>query len=243
MGRTLRTRPGSPYPLGATWDGAGVNFALFSESATAVELCLFDATDPRREPHRVPMPERTDQVWHVYLPEVRPGQLYGYRVHGPYDPAAGHRFNPAKVLLDPYAKAIAGDVVTAHDGFTLADLVSYDRKHNEANGEDNRDGTDDNLSWNCGVEGPTDDPAILSLRERQMRNFLATLFLSQRPLLVRLAALPRGEGPARLHLPPDPAPAPPPGLPPPAVLPGPADPGLRGQGPLVVPPGRQGDDS
>ena len=104
----VRTRPGRPYPLGATWDGAGVNFALFSEHATAVDLCLFDPGDPGRETHRIPIREHTDQIWHVYLPEARPEVLYGYRVHGPWQPAAGHRFNPAKVLIDPYAKAIAG---------------------------------------------------------------------------------------------------------------------------------------
>jgi glycogen operon protein len=85
-----------------------VNFALWSEHATAVELCLFDAGDPRRETHRIPVQARTDQVWHVFVPLARPGTLYGYRVHGPYAPAAGHRFNPAKLLLDPYARAIAG---------------------------------------------------------------------------------------------------------------------------------------
>jgi glycogen operon protein len=105
-----RTRPGRPYPLGATWDGAGVNFALFSDHATGVELCLFDAADPAGEAHRVPMVERTDQVWHVYLPEGRPGLLYGYRVEGPWEPAAGHRFNARKLLLDPYAKAITGAI-------------------------------------------------------------------------------------------------------------------------------------
>ncbi len=106
----LRAWPGRPAPLGATWDGAGVNFAVFSEHATAVDLCLFAADDPQREIARVPARERTDQVWHVYLPEVGPGQLYGYRVHGPWEPRAGHRFNPAKVVLDPYAKALAGAV-------------------------------------------------------------------------------------------------------------------------------------
>ncbi len=106
----FQTRPGRPYPLGATWDGTGVNFALFSEHATAVDLCLFDSTDPSREERRIAVIERTDQIWHVYLPEARPGLLYGYRVHGHYAPAEGHRFNPAKVLLDPYAKAIAGKV-------------------------------------------------------------------------------------------------------------------------------------
>jgi glycogen operon protein len=102
----MRAWPGQPYPLGATWDGAGVNFALFSEHATKVELCLFDSVDSREESHRIPMPERTDLVWHGYFPDVVPGQLYGYRVHGPYEPAIGHRFNPNKLLLDPYAKLI-----------------------------------------------------------------------------------------------------------------------------------------
>ncbi len=131
--RALRTRPGAPYPLGATWDGAGVNFALFSEHATGVELCLFDAGDPRRETDRLRLPERTDLVWHLYLPEARPGQLYGYRVHGPHAPADGHRFNPAKLLLDPYARAIAGSVEwdDAVFGYRVGDpgedLVADDR--------------------------------------------------------------------------------------------------------------------
>jgi len=103
---TARAWPGRPHPLGATWDGLGVNFALFSEHATAVDLCLFDSAADARETMRVRLPERTDHVWHGYFPDVRPGQLYGYRVHGPYAPQDGHRFNPAKILLDPYAKAI-----------------------------------------------------------------------------------------------------------------------------------------
>ena len=106
----VRTRPGAPYPLGATWDGAGVNFAVWSEHATGMDLCLFDGKDPTREVHRLAIRERTDAVWHLYLPEARPGLLYGYRAHGPYEPKAGHRFNPAKLLLDPYARAITGDV-------------------------------------------------------------------------------------------------------------------------------------
>ncbi len=101
---------GQPYPLGATWDGSGVNFSLFSQNVTKVELCLFDGPDGNREIARIRMPEQTDQVWHVYLPGIRPGQLYGYRVHGSYEPQVGHRFNPAKLLLDPYAKAIAGTI-------------------------------------------------------------------------------------------------------------------------------------
>ena len=98
--------PGSPHPLGATWDGAGVNFALFSEHATAVHLCLFDSPDAPVEQIAIPLTERTNRVWHGYLPGVGPGQLYGYRVFGPWDPARGHRFNPAKVLLDPYTRAV-----------------------------------------------------------------------------------------------------------------------------------------
>ena len=106
----MRIWPGSPYPLGATWDGEGVNFALFSENATAVELCLFGRPYDPQETHRIRIEECTDFVWHVYLPEIRPGQLYGYRVHGLYEPEVGLRFNPSKVLIDPYAKAIAGNI-------------------------------------------------------------------------------------------------------------------------------------
>src|SRR2546427_305972 len=424
----MRVWPGNSYPLGATWDGKGVNFALFSEHATRVELCLFDTVDADKETHRILLTEHTDRVWHAYLPEVFPGQLYGYRVYGPYTPEQGHRFNPNKIVLDPYARSIGRDVrwadelfgycigdpeadlscdecdnaayallavvidpaftwgddrpprtpwhntiiyelhvkgftqlhpdvperlrgtyaglaseaaipalirlgiravellpvhhflndrhlvehgltnywgyntlayfapesryavphlpqdavqqfkmmvaalhaagievildvvynhtaegnqigptlslrgidnaayyklspedpryyldytgcgnslnmrhprvlqlimdslrywatemhvdgfrfdlasinfVTCHDGFTLPDLVSYNEKHNEANGENNQDGANDNNSWNCGVEGPTADPAIQTLRWQQMRNFMTTLLLSQ----------------------------------------------------------------
>ncbi len=106
----IRLWPGSPAVLGAHWDGEGTNFALFSEHATAVELCLFDGPHDRIESAKVPFRHRTDQIWHAYLPDVRPGQLYGYRVHGPYAPEEGHRFNPAKLLLDPYARAITGAI-------------------------------------------------------------------------------------------------------------------------------------
>src|SRR5687767_2885902 len=106
----MRTWRGQPYPLGATWDGAGVNFALFSEHATKVELCLFGSTEDTEESERVELTEVTYQVWHGYFPDLRPGQLYGYRVHGPYEPEQGHRFNPNKLLLDPYAKAIGRDM-------------------------------------------------------------------------------------------------------------------------------------
>ncbi|MCO5168558.1 MAG: glycogen debranching protein GlgX [Planctomycetes bacterium] len=106
----MRVWPGCPYPLGATWTGEGVNFALFSEHATAVELCLFDRPGDAQEAHRVPLRERTHAVWHACLPDLRPGALYGYRVHGPWAPADGHRFNPHKLLLDPYARALSGTV-------------------------------------------------------------------------------------------------------------------------------------
>jgi isoamylase len=104
-----RVWPGTPNPLGATWDGRGVNFALFSAHAEKVELCLFDRTG-HQEQARIVLPEYTDEVWHGYLPEVRPDQLYGYRVYGPHDPANGHRFNHNKLLIDPYAKALHGQL-------------------------------------------------------------------------------------------------------------------------------------
>jgi isoamylase len=105
----FRIDDGSPAPLGATFDGKGVNFALFSANATGVELCLFDQQG-RRETDRIPLPRRTDQIWHVYIEGLCPGQLYGYRVHGPYDPRHGHRFNPHKLLVDPYARQLFGRV-------------------------------------------------------------------------------------------------------------------------------------
>jgi len=113
----MRTRPGSPHPLGATWDGQGVNFSLFSQQASAIELCLFDGVDAPHESIRIPLKERTNRIFHAYVPDARPGQLYGYRVHGPYAPDQGHRFNPYKLLIDPYAKAIAGEIRCADATF------------------------------------------------------------------------------------------------------------------------------
>ena len=129
--------PRRPYPLGATWDGEGVNFALFSEHAQRVELCLFDAPDSKRETMRVLLPETTNQIWHGYVPDARPGQLYGYRVHGAYDPKAGHRFNPQKVLLDPYAKAIGrrllwNDALFGYKIGDQADDLSFDKRDDAA---------------------------------------------------------------------------------------------------------------
>jgi isoamylase len=107
--RAARLHEGRPFPLGATWTGRGVNFALFSAHATKVELCLFD-TEGARELERIELPEYTDEVWHGFLPDARPGTIYAYRVHGPYEPEHGHRFNPNKLVLDPYAKAVVGEL-------------------------------------------------------------------------------------------------------------------------------------
>jgi len=113
----VRIWPGDPYPLGATWTGVGVNFALFSAHATKVELCLFDAPDAKAESARIPFTEQTDMVWHAFLPDARPNQLYGYRIHGPYEPGRGHRFNPNKVVMDPYAKSVARTIRWADEMF------------------------------------------------------------------------------------------------------------------------------
>ncbi|MBI4459633.1 MAG: glycogen debranching protein GlgX [Acidobacteria bacterium] len=119
----MKLHPGNPYPLGATWDGRGVNFAIFSEHATQIDLCLFDSVESPWETARIPLPEQTDMVWHGYLPGVLPGQLYGYRVHGPYEPASGHRFNPNKVALDPYAKAVGRTIRWGEEmfGYRISD--------------------------------------------------------------------------------------------------------------------------
>jgi isoamylase len=134
MASRIAVWPGRPHPLGATWDGEGVNFALFSEHAEAVELCLYDATG-QTETARIKLPEYTDQVWHGYLPEARPGLLYGYRVHGPWRPSEGQRFNANKLLLDPYAKALHGAIrwSDAHFGHRVGarrerDDLTFDRR-------------------------------------------------------------------------------------------------------------------
>ena len=127
----ITVREGLPFPLGATWDGKGVNFAVFSAHATRVEVCLFDE-DGVREVARVDLPEYTDEVWHGYLPGVTPGTPYGFRVHGPYVPEQGHRFNPTKLLLDPYAKGHCGDLEwnPAIFGYTMesGDDLTFDER-------------------------------------------------------------------------------------------------------------------
>src|SRR3954465_1619284 len=131
-----RLREGQPFPLGATWDGLGVNFALFSANATKVELCLFDI-EGKKELERIEMPEYTDEVWHCYLPDARPGTVYGYRVHGPYEPDNGHRFNHNKLLLDPYARQLVGELQW-HDalfGYTVGHAdkdLSFDERDSAA---------------------------------------------------------------------------------------------------------------
>jgi isoamylase len=133
----MRVWPGDPYPLGATWTGVGVNFAVFSAHATKVELCLFEGPHATKETARVELPEHTDQVWHAFLPDARPNQLYGYRVYGPYEPQSGHRFNPNKVVMDPYAKSVARTIQWSDEMFGYevghrdADL-SFDARDNAA---------------------------------------------------------------------------------------------------------------
>ena len=127
---TLTLKEGSPYPLGATWDGKGTNFALFSANATKVELCFFDK-DGKTETERVTLPEYTDEIWHGYVEDIPAGTLYGYRVHGPYEPENGFRFNPNKLLLDPYAKAHFGTLEWDHAvfGYTIGkDDLSFDER-------------------------------------------------------------------------------------------------------------------
>ena len=120
VSRSPRVWPGLPYPLGATWDGKGVNVAVFSRHAEKIELCLFDSAGAT-EVDRIVLPEYTNEIWHGYFPDLRPGQIYGLRVYGPYDPVNGHRFNPHKLLLDPYAKRLVGNVTwnDALYGYTI----------------------------------------------------------------------------------------------------------------------------
>jgi len=170
-GASTAVWPGQPFPLGATWDGEGVNFALFSEHAEKVELCLFDARG-RRETARIPLRWQTDQVWHCYLPEARPGQLYGYRVYGPYAPEQGHRFNPNKLLLDPYARDIAGAVRwnDALFGYTIGDSVKNLRPdpRNSAHGVPKSRVIDTTFTWGDDrpLRTPWHDTVIYELHVR-----------------------------------------------------------------------------
>jgi isoamylase len=145
-----RLLPGKPYPLGATWDGLGINFAVFSAHAERMELCLFDPAG-RHETTRYGLPEYTDQIWHGYLPDASAGVLYGYRAHGPYDPTRGHRFNPNKLLLDPYARGLAGslhwtDAVYGFNPHSPRGDLSFDRRDN-APAMPKGIVTDDSFNW------------------------------------------------------------------------------------------------
>ncbi len=133
----MRVWPGVPLPLGATWDGEGVNFSLFSEHAEGVQLLLFDEETSGRASTTINLKEKTDNIWHAYLPDVRPGALYGYRVQGPYEPERGHRFNPNKLLVDPYAKAVSGPIRWNDDlyGYIVGDAredLSFDTRDSAA---------------------------------------------------------------------------------------------------------------
>lgn len=146
----MRLTGGTSARLGASWDGRGTNFALFSANAEKVELCLFDGQG-RRELERIEMPERTEDVWHCYLNDVSPGQLYGYRVYGPYAPERGHRFNANKLLLDPYAKRLAGRLVwsDAHFAYRTGSAredLSFDRRDN-ARGMPKAVVVDESFNW------------------------------------------------------------------------------------------------
>src|ERR1035438_3077383 len=146
----MRLSAGTFSRLGASWDGRGTNFALFSANAQKVELCLFDGQG-RRELERIELPERSEDVWHGYLNDVSPGQLYGYRVHGPYEPEHGHRFNANKLLLDPYARRLAGRLVwsDAHFAYRTGSAredLSFDRRDN-ARGMPKAVVVDETFNW------------------------------------------------------------------------------------------------
>jgi glycogen operon protein len=148
---TSRIWPGRPYPLGASYDGAGVNFALFSEHAEKVELCLFDEATGAFEREAIVLPEQTAHIFHGYVPGLQPGQLYGYRVHGPYDPRRGHRFNPAKVVLDPYALAVANEIDWSQPmhGFLDPDKDTERDLRDNAMGAPKAVVVDDDFAWDA----------------------------------------------------------------------------------------------
>ena len=152
----MRIWPGQAYPLGATWDGEGVNFAIFSENATGAELCLFDTPGDTVESHRIRLRERTDQVWHCYLPDVRPGQLYGFRMHGRYAPERGQRFNPAMLLIDPYAKAISGRIRWSDALFSYR--IGSSREDLQVNTDDSAGGMPKSVVINSAFEWGNDRP-------------------------------------------------------------------------------------
>jgi isoamylase len=182
---------GKPYPLGATWDGLGVNFAVFSAHAEKIELCVFDPTG-RHEVARYALPQHTDEIWHGHLPSAAPGLLYGYRAYGPYNPAQGHRFNPAKLLLDPYAKALAGELrwTDALFGYRIhsgrADL-SMDRR-DSASFMPKAIVMDDHYPWEDDKRPntPWSETVIYEAHVRGMTKLLEKVPLQQRGMLAGL---------------------------------------------------------
>jgi isoamylase len=180
-----RLDAGEPYPLGATWDGLGVNFAVFSAHAEKIELCLFDVAG-RHEIARLALPECTDEVWHGYLPHAAPGLLYGYRAYGPYEPQRGHRFNPAKLLLDPYATGLKGEIrwSDALFGYRLHSSrldLSIDRRDSAA-AMPKGIVTDDHFSWreDRRPTTPWSDTVIYEAHVRGMTKLLDDAEVSQR---------------------------------------------------------------
>ena len=149
-----RVWPGAPAPLGATWDGEGTNFAIFSEHATGVELCLFASADAASESERIAVGERTGHIWHCYLPDARPGLAYGYRVYGPHAPKLGHRFNPAKLLIDPYAKAIGGTIRWS-EGAEIPKCILVDSAFTWGDDRPPRTPWHRTLIYECHVKGMT----------------------------------------------------------------------------------------
>ncbi|MDJ1494356.1 glycogen debranching protein GlgX [Cytophagaceae bacterium DM2B3-1] len=172
---------GKPYPLGATYDGKGVNFALFSEHAEAVELCLFDINNPSKETARIRITEQTDYVWHIYLPHITPGQLYGYRVYGPFDPENGLLFNPSKLLLDPYAKAIWGDINWDPSMFGYNILSDKEDRYNETNNEDNAEHTMKSVVIDSAFDWDDDEKPAIPMQETIIYELHVKGFTVQHP--------------------------------------------------------------
>jgi len=151
MPEPLSVWPGVAYPLGATHDGKGVNFAIYSERATKIEVCLFDSADPQRELGRFELADVTNSVWHGYVPNLPTGTLYGYRVHGPWQPDKGLRFNPAKLLTDPYARAVSGGVdwtgPVSASSFDTAGVEKKDERDSSAHVPRSVVVADDDFDW------------------------------------------------------------------------------------------------
>ncbi|HVB66925.1 MAG TPA: glycogen debranching protein GlgX [Acetobacteraceae bacterium] len=195
--------PGKPYPLGASWDGLGINFAVFSAHATGIDLCLYDASG-RHEIARCALPEHTDEIWHGYLPDAAAGLLYGYRAHGPYDPPRGHRFNHHKLLLDPYARALSGNLVwtDALHGFRLqsprADL-SFDRR-DSAQAMPKAVVTDESFNWGDDHPPriPWSDTIIYEAHVRGLTRLRQDIIPRERGTFAALAAPPMIEHYRRL---------------------------------------------